>query len=65
MIIDSLAVGETVHLTYQYTIPEDAKAGEAIYNRVTVTGESVPVIDPMESENPDGSPNFLPTEPVP
>lgn len=64
VIIDSLAVGETVHLTYQYTIPEDAKAGEAIYNRVTVTGESVPVIDPMESENPDGSPNFLPTEPV-
>lgn len=64
VIIDSLAVGETVHLTYQYTIPEDAKAGEAIYNWVTVTGESVPVIDPMESENPDGSPNFLPTEPV-
>lgn len=64
VIIDSLAVGETVHLTYQYTIPKDAKAGEAIYNRVTVTGESVSVIDPMESENPDGSPNFLPTEPV-
>ena len=64
VIIDSLTVGETVHLTYQYTIPEDAKAGEAIYNWVTVTGESVPVIDPMESENPDGSPNFLPTEPV-
>lgn len=64
VIIDSLAVGETVHLTYQYTIPEDAKAGEAIYNRVTVTGESVPVIDPMESENPDGSSNFLPTEQV-
>lgn len=64
VIIGSLAVGETVHLTYQYTIPEDAKAGEAIYNQVAVTGESVPVIDPMEPEKPDGSPNFLPTEPV-
>lgn len=64
VIIGSLAVGETVHLTYQYIIPEDAKAGEAIYNRVAVTGESVPVIDPMEPENPDGSPNFLPSEQV-
>ena len=62
--IGSLAVGESVSLTFEYQIPEDAENGTAIYNIVTTEGTTEPVLDPMIPEFPDGTPNYLPEETV-
>ena len=63
-VIGELAVSEAVTLKFEYTIPEDASNGSCIYNVVSATGTSKQVIDPMVPEKPDGTPNYLPTEPV-
>lgn len=62
--IGELAVGESVTLEFEYTVPEAAENGSILYNVVSVTGTSKPVIDPMVPEKPDGTPNYLPTETV-
>lgn len=62
--ISELAAGESVTLVFEYTVPEDAETGSTIYNVVSATGSSKPVIDQAAPEKPDGTPNYLPTEPV-
>lgn len=62
--IGDLAVGETVPITYEYVIPEDAAAGTQYDNIVVVNGVTVPVVNPQNPENPDGTPNYLPDIPV-
>ena len=62
--IGDLAVGETVTITYEYVIPEDAAAGTQYDNIVVVNGVTVPVVNPQNPENPDGTPNYLPDIPV-
>ncbi len=49
--IDKLKIGESVLLTYQYTVPEDALIGEKIYNNVTATGTGI-IENPEDPENP-------------
>ena len=51
--IGDLAIGESVTLAYQYTIPEDAAEGEKIRNVAVATGTTVP--NPEDPEHP-GSP---------
>ncbi len=63
-VIGELAVSESVALKFEYIVPEDAVNGSCIYNVVSATGTSKPVLDPMVPEKPDGTPNYLPTEPV-
>lgn len=63
-VIGELDVRESVTLKFEYIVPEDAINGSCIYNVVSTTGTSKPVIDPMVPEKPDGTANYLPTEPV-
>ena len=63
-VIGELAVGESVTLDFEYQIPEDAGNSTAIYNIVTTSGTSEPVVDPVVPELPDGTPNYLPDETV-
>ena len=63
-VIGELTVGESVTLDFEYQIPMDAGNSEAIYNIVTTSGTSEPVIDPVVPELPDGTPNYLPDETV-
>lgn len=63
-VVGELRVGESAIFAYYYTVPEDAEAGEAIYNHVTVTGKPSLVADPTNPENPDGKPNYIPVNPV-
>ena len=51
-------------ITYEYVIPEDAAAGTQYDNIVVVNGVTVPVVNPQNPENPDGTPNYLPDIPV-
>lgn len=62
--IGGLAIGESVTLTFDYVIPEDEKAGTALKNIVTVQGIAEPAVDPAVPELPDGTPNYLPKQPV-
>lgn len=62
--IGGLAIGESVTLTFDYVIPEDEKTGTALKNIVTVQGIAEPVVDPAVPELPDGTPNYLPKQPV-
>ena len=63
-VIGELAAGESVTLDFAYQIPADAGNSTVIYNIVTTSGTSEPVLDPVVSELPDGTPNYLPDETV-
>lgn len=62
--IGDLAVGEIVTINYEYVIPQDAVSGTRYDNIVTVSGKTVPVVNPQNPTNPDGTPNYLPEIPV-
>lgn len=63
-MIETLGAGETAEFAYYDTVSGDARTGEAIYNHVTVTGKPSPVADPVNPENPDGTHNYIPVNPV-